>query len=382
MPFFCAIPVDTPLIPEGVHSIASAGPYWISSYTPNRRIVLERNPYYRGPRPHNPERIVFDIGISQASSLLTIKRGEADYTGDPLSASAYSELGRTYGVNKKQFFVNPQLSVVYYALNTTRPLFEHNVPLRRAIGFAIDRQALLKQSGPCYGTPATHILPPGVAGYSKQQLYPTKGPDFATARKLAEGHTGDGDAVMYTCNTSGCQDRAQVLQFDLKQIGLSLDVKPFSRAVQFQKEGVRGEPFDIADEGWVADYADPYDFINILLDGTTIHATNNVNFAYFDDPAYNKRMQQAARLSGAARYRAYARARPRHHPQPVAARRVDVREQPRLRSTHASAASPTTPSTASTTAPHACTRAALEPEGATRGRGARAPRPLLPPRSC
>ena len=41
--------------------------------------------------------------------------------------------------------------------------------------------------------------------------------------------------------------------------------------------------------GWFADYPDPYDFINILLDGRTIAAKNNVNVSYFNVPAYQKR---------------------------------------------------------------------------------------------
>ncbi len=75
--------------------------------------------------------------------------------------------------------------------------------------------------------------------------------------------------------------------------------------MQFGKEGNKGEPFDIADEGWLADYADPYDFINVLLSGENIHDTNNNNFAYFNDPKYNKLMDQAQALSGNARSNAY-----------------------------------------------------------------------------
>ena len=75
--------------------------------------------------------------------------------------------------------------------------------------------------------------------------------------------------------------------------------------VQIDKEGTRGEPFDITSEGWIADYADPYDFINVLLSGDSLHASNNNNVAYFNDPTYNKAMTAASLLSGAARYKAY-----------------------------------------------------------------------------
>jgi len=82
-------------------------------------------------------------------------------------------------------------------------------------------------------------------------------------------------------------------------------VKQYERAVQFGKEGTRGEPFDIADEGWIADYNDPYDFINILLYGKAIQKSNNVNFSYFNDPAYNKKMEAAAGLAGEERFKRY-----------------------------------------------------------------------------
>ncbi len=75
--------------------------------------------------------------------------------------------------------------------------------------------------------------------------------------------------------------------------------------MQIQKEGTRGEPFDITGEGWIADYADPFDFIDVLLNGKNIHDSNNNNVAYFNDPAYNKKMDAAAKLAGAARYTAY-----------------------------------------------------------------------------
>ena len=51
MPFFCAIPTDTPIDPRGVKSIPSAGPYYVDSWEPSRSLVLKRNPNYAGDRP-------------------------------------------------------------------------------------------------------------------------------------------------------------------------------------------------------------------------------------------------------------------------------------------------------------------------------------------
>jgi ABC-type transport system substrate-binding protein len=145
-------------------------------------------------------------------------------------------------------------------------------------------------------------------GYKDVHIYPLNGPDVNTAKRLMResGVKTPIKAVLYTCNAAPCPERAQVLQQNLKAIGINVQIKQFERAVQFEKEGTKGEPFDIADEGWLADYADPYDFINILLNGENIQATGNVNFSYFNNPTYNRRMDAASRLSGDARASTYA----------------------------------------------------------------------------
>ena len=81
----------------------------------------------------------------------------------------------------------------------------------------------------------------------------------------------------------------------------------FPTAVQLSKMGTKGEAFDIGSHAWVADYADPYDFVNVLLDGGNIRDSGNVNFAYFDDPKFTEKMNEAAALSGPQRYTAYGK---------------------------------------------------------------------------
>ena len=59
--------------------------------------------------------------------------------------------------------------------------------------------------------------------------------------------------------------------------------------------------------GWVADYPDPFDFINVLLDGNNIQEANNSNYSYFRSPKYTKLMADASKLTGDARANAYGR---------------------------------------------------------------------------
>jgi ABC-type oligopeptide transport system substrate-binding subunit len=71
--------------------------------------------------------------------------------------------------------------------------------------------------------------------------------------------------------------------------------------------GTRGADFDIAYAGWCADFFDPFDYINVNLDGRSIQDANNVNFSYLNSPVLNAAMDKAASLSGAARAAAYAK---------------------------------------------------------------------------
>jgi peptide/nickel transport system substrate-binding protein len=179
---------------------------------------------------------------------------------------------------------------------------------RQAVNYAIDRPQIVRQHGFLGGGRTDQILPPGMPGFKDGKNYPLVGVNNASltkAKALANGNTRAGKAVFYAYSTAPGPAIAQVVQFNLKQIGVDVEIKQFTRPVQAEKAGTRGEPFDIMHNGWGADYPDPYNFINVLLDGSRLQATNNVNTQYFNNAAYNKKMEDAARLSGAARLSAY-----------------------------------------------------------------------------
>jgi ABC-type oligopeptide transport system substrate-binding subunit len=91
-------------------------------------------------------------------------------------------------------------------------------------------------------------------------------------------------------------------------IGIHVRIKTFPFDVLFSKEATKGEPFDIATHGWIADgYFDPFDFLSILLVGNLAKQFPGNNNSVFDDPVYNSRLEAAAKLSGPARYAAYAK---------------------------------------------------------------------------
>jgi peptide/nickel transport system substrate-binding protein/oligopeptide transport system substrate-binding protein len=309
MPFFAPIPTNTPVNPDGIQApVVGSGPYYIAAWTPKRSITLLRNRFYKGPRPNNINRFDYDIGLPLATIRLNVEADKTDH--GPVPPAAHAELGQKYGVRKGspgQYFVNPSAAFRYLAMNHDRPLFggsaAGNVGLKKAVNFAIDRIAMINQRGAYAGVINDQYMPPTMRGFKNAAIYPSR-PNVSRARSLAQGNLRGGKNVFYTCNTGPCLPTAQIVQDNLKAIGIDSEIKPFPRAVQFTKTGTRGEPFDMSLEGWHMDYFDPYDFI-FLLDGTTIRPANNVNFSYFNSAAYNRKIAAAASLVGQARYRAF-----------------------------------------------------------------------------
>jgi ABC-type oligopeptide transport system substrate-binding subunit len=307
MPFFQAIPKNmwNAVAPTGVTSFASCGPYYVSSWVPAHTLVLKRNQYYYGPRPQNLDQIKYAIGAPALTNEQDVLQGAADYTADGIPAGDAAALAKRFDVNRTQFWVQTSLGVAYLALNHDRALFKNNPGLAKAVNFAIDRRALLDQAGFGAGRATDHILPPGVPGARKCSCYPLAGPDFRKAAALAKGNTRGGNAVLWVSDKPGDLVQAKIIQYDLSRIGLRVSVQSFARPVQIEKEGTRGAAFDIVMDGWMADYNDPFDFINTLLSAGAIRAYNSNNIAYFQSARYDRQMAQAARLRGAARYSAY-----------------------------------------------------------------------------
>ena len=164
---------------------------------------------------------------------------------------------------------------------------------------------MVRQRGYLAGRRDDQILPPGIAGYKNYTLYPIKGSDYAKAKSLASAAGGCKDVTLYTGNTAVGQGLGQILRYNLTQIGCSVNVKLFQGFQIYIAAGTRGEPYDVVLGGWFADYADPYDFIDILLNGENIHESNNNNLSYLNAPALNKQMKAANALVGDARYGAY-----------------------------------------------------------------------------
>ena len=313
MPFFQATSTKLPLTKEVVNvtrtNMPSAGPYFMTRNDPDKLTQLRRNPFWKkGPgrnRPRNLSGVDIQWNLNEQTAFNQTLANQLDE--GPLPAAEVQGVAKKYGVNKTRFWTKPINCTGYLPFNTSRSLFGGNVNLRKAINYAINRKDYVSQAGPYAGQPWTHIFNPGVPGWKNVTIYKQ---NLKTAKKLAKGHFKSGN-INVGFRSSGTINpaQAQIVRRDLIRLGFNagkINMKPFSGADLYDAMGKRNTDLDMGvSMGWCSDYPDPYDWINILLYGPSIQAENNVNYSYFNDPKWNRKMAAAARLVGPKRLKVY-----------------------------------------------------------------------------
>jgi peptide/nickel transport system substrate-binding protein len=315
MPYMCAVPPTVPVDPEGRAVIPAAGPYHIVEYRPDERVVIRRNRFYGGSRPHHVDGFQVDLrAASPRDMILSVDRNEADW-GHQVSGSFYDPsidppLWWKHGFNRERLFSQPGFTVRLLVFNASRPLFRDNPELRRAINLALDRS--LMSGGPA-AVRTDQYLPHAMPGFRDEDVYPLQGSELARARELARGNTRGGKAVMYTTDFPPPIATAMTVRAQLAQIGLDVEVKAIpehiASAAYAGQLARPGEPWDIALVLWAPPIPDPWAFLNALLDTDFIGGSN---LGGFSSSAMDTGLRNAARMTQAlTRQRAYGQLDPR-----------------------------------------------------------------------
>jgi YVTN family beta-propeller protein len=305
VPYFCIVPSNTPVDPNGLASIPSAGPYYVASYVPGQELVLRRNPNYSGSRSRRLAEMIYEIGIGQGIGEAMVEQGRSDYIIEGPPAPDEERLTRAAlsspsALGHARVLTYPSTTVRYLVLNTRRPLFAR-VRVRQALSYAIDRTALARLWD---GLPTEDYVPPGVPGQPTANIYPLHS-DVSEARILAGRMHAT--ALLYTCDVTPCPQIAALLTSELARIGISLRVKEFGGDALYRQAAVPNAPYDIVTFGWEMDWLDPGDVLRPLFDTSAIGTPDNTNLANFSDPRLSARLAAALRLYPPERYLAVQR---------------------------------------------------------------------------
>jgi peptide/nickel transport system substrate-binding protein len=308
----------------GMHQVAT-GPYMVSSYQPNKRIVLTRNPNWNPKTDRRPaylDKIVIDEGNTDATvASRRILQGRNMVSGD---FAAPPEIIKTAITRYKgQINFTPGSGSRYIALNTKIAPF-NNLNLRKAVLAATDRNALrLSRGGPAIGDIANHFLYPGVAGFDEAGGEKGTGVDFlanpsgdmkvATQYMRKAGfptgkYTGP-PILMVGANAGVGKAQAEVAQTQFLKLGFKVNLRLvtqnslYTKFLGVPKANVQVSP----GVGWVRDFADPQTVLDPTFNGKNIQPVNNYNWPQLDDPKVNAAMDKAEKiLDPAQRAKAWA----------------------------------------------------------------------------
>ena len=249
--------------PENAAETAS-GPFKITSYERQSKVVLEPNEHYWGGKPKltRIERpIVLDsktaVNLYQTGRLdIVINLQQSDYTSlknDPAFASDLHLFTRA--------------ATWYMAVNPTqyKPFADKRV--RQAVAYAVDKQSIVKNVTASVFLPATGVLPPGVPGYAPTLTgYPY---DLEKAKKLlAEAGYPGGKGlptihILFPEKQSDFTRPVEVLREQLGAVGFPVELNEMEHGA-FLK-ALHNRQFDLAYGAWYADYLDPQDFLSLLF---------------------------------------------------------------------------------------------------------------------
>lgn len=293
--FVAPLPQDTPVEDLSADPPPGTGPYMITKSQPGKGWEYERNPYWAKANakamPDLPEGVIdsakMTVVRNPESQVDDIERGTYQWMQNPPPSSRYAEVKENF--EGSQFRVEPTISTYYFWMNTQEPPFD-DVKVRQAVNYAIDSKALERiYAGQIAGT--QQILPPGMPGYEKFELYPY---DLEKAKgMIKEANPSDTDITVWTDTESPNNEAGEYLNEVLKDLGFNTTLKVLNADNYFTVIGNATTPnLDAGWSDWFQDYPHPNDFFQPLLAGESILSTNNGNFAKLDDPAVNKKVKQ------------------------------------------------------------------------------------------
>ena len=286
-------------------TFVSNGPYMITDWTPSERIVLTKNPNYVGG--WDSSKIVSDtitllLLEDSSASYAAYNSGEAvlvkDVPTDEIPSLTKAEDGG-------DFYVDTILGTYYVSLNLQRDAFK-DAKVRKALSLAIDRDYVANTIMQGTYSAADSIVGPGIvdeSGYfhdngNAPYISADYEANLAEAKKLLEeaGYpNGEGyPTIEYSTNDAGYHvPLAEYLQQAWGDLGITLTINKMEWS-SFTPARRAGE-YDVARNGWVMDYNDPSNMLDLFCSG------NGNNDGKYSNPDFDAAID-ASRVADSAEH--------------------------------------------------------------------------------
>ena len=230
-----------PVVPKGAgpelrqHPVGT-GPYRFLRYAVDDRLELAPFPDYFGGAPAN-DGVILKVVPDDIMRGLELRKGAVDLVMNDLAPDVVAQLAQDSSIAITE---SPGTDYAYMAFNMRDPVLKDR-RVRHAIGYAIDRQAIVDHLRRGLARPAIGILPP--ASWAFEPGVFQFAHDLVKARALLDeaGYSdpdGDGPRPRLTLTLKVSTNeftrlQAAVIQEDLKRVGIALDVRSYEFATLY-----------------------------------------------------------------------------------------------------------------------------------------------------
>ena len=265
------------------------GPFRLGTYNIGELIILERNELYHLGPPHLDS---IQMILSGGSAMIMYENDEIHLTG-----VGTDDLPRLLDPDDP---LNPELhrsaqdfAVFYVGLNAAEPPFD-DPKVRQALNYAVDLQSIADNVLDGRVSPSTGVIPPGFPSFNENLRSYEYNPDLAR-ELLSESAYGDalagGDFPRITLTIAGSFGAAvpQYLEVMLEQwrtLGIEIDIQQTEWATFLQD--VNEEKYQMFTLGWVADYPDPQNFLDVLF-----HSESDNNHINYGNSEVDRLLEEA-----------------------------------------------------------------------------------------
>lgn len=269
----------------------SNGPFKMVTWEHRNKIELVKNDQYWDKDNVKLEKITMHMIEDVNTELSMFKKGELDWAGAPFSALPTDSIEQL----EKEGILNikPIAGVYWYKFNTeVKPL--NNVKIRKALAYAIDREAIVKNITKAGQIPAMAAVPPSMFPENEKGYF--KDNDVETAKKLLEeglkelGYKDVSElpVIKIAYNTDEAHQKiAQAIQ-DMwkKNLGIKTELENEEWAVYIEKLH-RGD-YMVGRMGWLGDFNDPINFLKLFRD-----KNGGNNYTRWENPQFKQLLIQS-----------------------------------------------------------------------------------------
>ena len=228
------------------------GPYRLKEFVADDKVVLSAFDQYYGGRPRN-DALVLKVIPDDTMRGLELRKGSVDLIVNDLSPDIIWQLRQE---GRIQIETAPGSDYAYIALNLRDPILGR-LDVRKAIGYAIDRDAIVKYLRRGFATTAVGIVPP-MSWAFERNVFDFRFDPAEAERLLDAAGFPDPDGAgprprlrlsLKTSTSEVYRLQAAVIQHDLARVGIAVDIR--SSELQTLFADVRQGNFQMYTLQWV-----------------------------------------------------------------------------------------------------------------------------------